>query len=75
MASVRRPKCVIDVDLTDVSAWTVHVSRLNLFWLQVRPLLKMMQFIGAVYGGKSVTQVALNYLISRGVSCCGMALE
>ena len=25
-----------------------------------------MQFIGALYGGRSVTQVALNYLIAQG---------
>ncbi len=33
---------------------------------KIRPLLKMMQFIGAVSGGRSVTQVSLNYLISQG---------
>ena len=34
---------------------------------KIRPLLKMMQFIGAVSGGRSVTQVSLNYLISQGI--------
>lgn len=34
---------------------------------KVRPLLKLMQFIGALYGGKSVTQVSLNYLVSQGI--------
>ena len=33
---------------------------------KVRPLLKLMQFIGALYGGKTVTQVSLNYLVSQG---------
>lgn len=33
---------------------------------KVRPLLKLMQFIGAVSGGRSVSQVALNYLRSQG---------
>ena len=34
---------------------------------KARILLKLMQFIGAVSGGKTVTQVALNYLMSKGV--------
>ena len=34
---------------------------------KVRPLLKMMQFIGALYGGKTVTQIALNYLVAQGM--------
>lgn len=29
-------------------------------------VLKLMQFIGTVYGGASVTQVALNYLRAKG---------
>jgi hypothetical protein len=33
---------------------------------KIRPLLKLMQFVGAVSGGRSVTQVSLNYLISQG---------
>ena len=33
-----------------------------------RILLKLMQFIGAVSGGKTVTQVALNYLICKGTT-------
>lgn len=36
--------------------------------LQVKPLLKVMQFIGAVSGGKTVTQVALNYLMQKGLA-------
>ena len=35
---------------------------------KARILLKLMQFIGAVSGGKTVTQVALNYLMCKGVS-------
>ncbi|OAE21105.1 hypothetical protein AXG93_3661s1300 [Marchantia polymorpha subsp. ruderalis] len=34
--------------------------------VQVQPLLKLMQTIGANHGGKSITQVALNYLICKG---------
>lgn len=34
---------------------------------KIRPLLKLMQFIGSVSGGKSVTQVSLNYLIAQGI--------
>ena len=30
-------------------------------------VLKLMQFIGTVYGGASVTQVALNYLRAKGM--------
>ena len=30
-------------------------------------ILKLLQFIGAVSGGKSVTQVALGYLTAKGV--------
>ncbi|GAQ88961.1 hypothetical protein KFL_004740010 [Klebsormidium nitens] len=33
---------------------------------ELRPLLQLMSFIGAVNGGKSVTQVALNYLVCKG---------
>ncbi|CAM6127733.1 unnamed protein product [Calypogeia fissa] len=33
---------------------------------QVRPLLDLMQSVGANHGGKSVSQVALNYLITKG---------
>ncbi|KAA6425383.1 MAG: hypothetical protein FRX49_04876 [Trebouxia sp. A1-2] len=33
---------------------------------KARILLKLMQFIGAVSGGKTVTQVALNYLMCKG---------
>lgn len=33
---------------------------------KARVLLKLMQFIGAVSGGKTVTQVALNYLMCKG---------
>jgi len=33
---------------------------------KIRPLLKLMQLVGALSGGKSVTQVSLNYLISQG---------
>lgn len=33
---------------------------------KVRPILKLMNFIGTVSGGRSVTQVALNYLIRKG---------
>lgn len=32
----------------------------------IRPLLKLMQFIGAVSGGRSVSEVALNYLVAQG---------
>ncbi len=32
-------------------------------------VLKLMQFIGTVYGGASVTQVALNYLRAKGEHC------
>ena len=32
-------------------------------------VLKLLQFIGAVSGDKSVTQVALGYLIAKGVAC------
>lgn len=34
---------------------------------KARILLKLMQFIGAVSGGKTVTQVALNYLMCKGM--------
>jgi len=34
---------------------------------KIRPLLKLMQLVGALSGGKSVTQVSLNYLISQGI--------
>ena len=33
---------------------------------QVLQLLKLMEFIGAVNGGKPVAQVALNYLVAKG---------
>ena len=33
---------------------------------KARILLKLMQFMGAVSGGKTVTQVALNYLMCKG---------
>lgn len=33
---------------------------------KLKPFLKLMQFIGAVNGGKPVEQVALNYLLCRG---------
>lgn len=33
---------------------------------KARILLKLMQFIGAISGGKTVTQVALNYLMCKG---------
>ena len=33
---------------------------------KARVLLKLIQFIGAVSGGKTVTQVALNYLMCKG---------
>lgn len=33
---------------------------------KARILLKLMQFIGAVSGGRTVTQVALNYLMCKG---------
>lgn len=33
---------------------------------EVQPLLKLLQFIGALSGGKSVEQVAMNYLLCRG---------
>ena len=36
---------------------------------KARILLKLMQFIGAVSGGKTVTQVALNYLMCKGEHC------
>ena len=35
---------------------------------KARILLKLMQFIGAVSGGKTVTQVALNYLMCKGTA-------
>ena len=35
---------------------------------KARILLKLMQFIGAVSGGKTVTQVALNYLMCKGMA-------
>ena len=42
---------------------------------KARILLKLMQFIGAVSGGKTVTQVGLNYLMCKGerakASMCG----
>ena len=31
-------------------------------------ILKLLQFIGAVSGGRSVTQVALGYLTAKGVT-------
>lgn len=37
---------------------------------KLRPLLKMMQFIGAVSGGRSIAQVALNYLVTQGTKFC-----
>lgn len=33
-------------------------------------ILKLLQFIGAVSGGKSVTQVALAYLMAKGGYAC-----
>ena len=36
-----------------------------------RIILKLMQFIGAVSGGKTVTQVALNYLMCKGIHLDG----
>jgi aryl-alcohol dehydrogenase-like predicted oxidoreductase len=33
---------------------------------QVLQLLKLMEFIGAINGGKPVAQVALNYLVAKG---------
>lgn len=33
---------------------------------KLRPLLKLMQFIGAVSGGRSVSEVAMNYLVAQG---------
>ena len=36
---------------------------------KVKPLLKLLALIGTFSGGKSVTQVALNYLIQKGVCC------
>ena len=33
---------------------------------QVRPLLKVMNFIGTLYGGRSVAQIALAYLVAKG---------
>lgn len=38
-------------------------------------VLKLMQFIGTVYGGASVTQVALNYLRAKGMrlNACSLA--
>lgn len=33
---------------------------------EVKPLLQLLQFIGAVSGGKAIEQVALNYLICNG---------
>lgn len=38
---------------------------------KLRPLLKLMQFIGAVSGGKSVAQVSLNYLRAQGKHSTG----
>lgn len=40
---------------------------------KARILLKLMQFIGAVSGGKTVTQVALNYLMCKGTICVAHA--
>ena len=37
---------------------------------KARIILKLMQFIGALSGGKTVTQVALNYLMCKGRSHC-----
>ena len=34
-------------------------------------ILKLLQFIGAVSGGKSVTQVALGYLTAKGLTSPG----
>jgi aryl-alcohol dehydrogenase-like predicted oxidoreductase len=36
--------------------------------LQAQPLLKMMQLIGALSGGRTVTQVALNWLMAKGAA-------
>ena len=35
---------------------------------KVEPILKLLQFIGTLNGGRSVSQVALNYLVAKGVS-------
>jgi pyridoxine 4-dehydrogenase len=32
----------------------------------IRPLLQLLQFLGALSGGKSIEQVALNYLMCSG---------
>lgn len=45
----------------------MHTSVAESIHVQVRPLLKVMKFIGTMYGGKSVAQVALNYLVAKGV--------
>ena len=37
---------------------------------KARPLLKLMQFIGMASGGRSVTQVALSYLVRKGGALC-----
>lgn len=60
--------------LLNVSALTVAVSCAGKYVTgggpeaaeKARILLKLMQFIGAVSGGKTVTQVALNYLMCKG---------
>ena len=33
---------------------------------KVKPVLKLMSLIGTLTGGRSVTQVALNYLMQKG---------
>lgn len=42
---------------------------------KVRPLLKLMQFIGQLSGGRSVSQVALSYLMAKGAPCFGPAVS
>lgn len=45
------------------------LSRTDLDAQAVRPLLLLLKFVGALGGGKTVEQIALNYLLCQGVVC------
>jgi hypothetical protein len=52
-----------------VTASTIRRTRLSedcMLPAQAQSLLKMMQLIGALSGGRTVTQVALNWLMAKG---------
>jgi hypothetical protein len=40
---------------------------------KIRPVLKLMQLIGQLSGGRSVSQVALGYLMAKGAPCLNKA--